>query len=76
MAGQFGELLPELVKRGIHRIDVFDYRRGGDDAYWLAFMASAEGPHTVSTFDFKHLSLDAQIPELLLMLAKSQPERL
>jgi hypothetical protein len=71
-----GELLPELVKKGVRLIDVFDYHRPGEASYWLVFLMTADGRRTVGTPDLRHLSLQEQVPELLVQLANWEPPAL
>lgn len=62
-------LFPSLVAKGARRVEVFSYRRPGEQPYWLVFLVTADGRKTVGTPDLRHLSLEAQVPELLAMLS-------
>lgn len=62
-------VFPGLVRRGARQVEVFEHGRPGEQTYWLAFILTVEGRHTVGTPDLRHLALADQVPELLRQLA-------
>lgn len=78
LVAQVAALLPELVAKGVRRLEVFSYARPSETPYWLAFIFDTQGRHTVGTPDLRHLPLVGQASELVRQLAEwnagSQPE--
>lgn len=72
LVGQVAALLPGLVEQGVRRLEVFSYSRPGEPAYWLAFIITDSGRHSVGTPELRHLSLDEQVPELCRQMAAWQ----
>jgi hypothetical protein len=62
------ELLPHLAQRGVSKVEVFPYRRHGEQPYWLCFLFINGQRHSVGTPDLRHLPLPGQVPELLRQL--------
>jgi hypothetical protein len=65
---RFAELFPTLVDRGVRRMDVFSYARPGERPYWMAFLLTEAGRHTLGTPDMRHMPLDLQAEDLARQL--------
>ena len=62
-------LLPELVAKGVRRLEVFSYARPGEPAYWLAFIVAGERRYSVGTPDLRHQELAEQLADLVRQVA-------
>jgi len=68
LTARLAELFPTLVERGVRRMDVFSYARPGEPPYWMAFLLTEAGRHTLGTPDVRHMSLDLQAEDLARQL--------
>lgn len=75
LAAPIAALLPALAAKGVRRLEVFSYRRPGEPPYWLGFILTGDGRHTVGTPDMRHLELENQLSDLIRQLACWEPAK-
>ena len=71
--GLVSPLLPGLVAKGAHRVEVFSYARPDEPPYWLAFIFTVDGRHAVGTPELRRSPLSDQVANLLHQLENWSP---